>query len=50
MDEESEGDSDDHDNELDNEEMRTVGGPGSVSQSMRDRASYSRLLRAVKGY
>jgi hypothetical protein len=49
-DEESEGESDD-DNDLDNEEMVTMGRPESLlSQSRRDRASYSRLLRAVEGY
>jgi hypothetical protein len=50
-DEESEGESDDDDKELDNEEMGVVGRPGSVySQSRRDKASYSRLLHAVEGY
>jgi hypothetical protein len=51
-DEESEGESDDDDdNALDNAEIGTVGKPGSVySQSRRDHASYSRLLRAVEGY
>ncbi|KAF3385133.1 hypothetical protein F1880_001805 [Penicillium rolfsii] len=49
--EESEGESDDDDNEIDNEEMGTMGREGSVySQSRRDLASYSRLLRAVEGY
>lgn len=50
-DEESGEESDDHDNEIDDDGRDTIGETGSVySQSRREQASYSRLLRAVEGY